>query len=285
MPLSRSEARALTEAVRAVAAAEIVPRFRDLGTGDIDAKSSFDDLVTVADRDAEAALTARIRAILPGCAVVGEEAASADPGVLDRVGGGRVAVVDPIDGTWNFAHGIANYGVILAVAEEGETVWGLLYDPSFDDWVEAHRGGGAWFHRAGRTRRLRVAPEAAPLDRLRGNVGAYMFPPEARALLAATTGLFRRASSMGASVHEYRQLALGGSDFCLNGILHVWDHAAGVLILSEAGGVSRLLDGRAYAPAMRAGHLLNARSEAVWEALAERFREALGGGPDAGAGG
>ena len=275
MPLTDAQADALIQAVRAVAAEEIRPRFRALDAGEIDAKSSFDDLVTVADRAAEAALTARIHAILPGDAVVGEEAVSEDRALLDRVGKGRVTIVDPIDGTWNFAHGLANYGVIVAVVEEGETVWGLLYDPSFDDWIVAHRGRGAWFDRGGASRRLATDQGDAPFDRLRGNVGTYLYPTERQPALAATIPRFRRASSLGASLHEYRLLALGGSDFCLNGMLNVWDHAAGVLILEEAGGVSRLLDGSAYAPTMTEGYLLNARNEPLWEALAETFLEAL----------
>lgn len=275
MPLTDTQSDAIIAAVREVAAAEIVPRFRNLTGDDIDEKSSFDDLVTVADTAAEAALTARIRAILPGDNVVGEEAVAADRSVLDRVGQGRTTVIDPIDGTWNFAHGIANYGVIVAVVEEGETVWGLLYDPSFDDWTVAHRGQGAWVHRGGKRRRLTTDPADAPFDRLRGNVGAYLYPSALQPGLAATSHLFRRATSMGASLHEYRLLAQGASDFCLNGLLHVWDHAAGVLILQEAGGVSRLLDGTEYAPTMREGRLLNARSEPIWQALAARFNAAL----------
>ena len=252
-----------------------MPYFRNLGAGDIDAKSSFDDLVTVADRAAEAALTARIRDILPGDAVVGEEAVAVDRSILDRVGKGRVTIIDPIDGTWNFALGIANYGVIVAVLEEGEIVWGLLYDPSFDDWIVAHRGGGAWFHGRGAPRRLQVAQDDTPFDQLRGNVGAYLFPQVEKVALAATAPLFRRASSFGASLHEYRLMALGGSDFCLNGMLNVWDHAAGVLILQEAGGVSRMLDGSEYHPTMTEGRLLNARNEGIWQALAATFNDAL----------
>ncbi len=275
MPLTEAQSDAIVAAVREVARAEILPYFRNLGLGDIDAKASFDDLVTIADKAAEVALTARIHAILPGDAVVGEEAVAADRSILNRVGQGRVTIIDPIDGTWNFAHGIANYGVIVAVLEEGETVWGLLYDPSFDDWIAAHRGGGAWSCHGGTSRRLRVAQESAPFDRLRGNVGGYLFPQAEQAALAATTPLFRRASSLGASLHEYRLMALGGSDFCLNGMLNVWDHAAGELILKEAGGVSRLLDGSAYRPTMTEGRLLNARNDALWQALAETFNAAL----------
>ncbi|CTQ31547.1 inositol monophosphatase family protein [Jannaschia rubra] len=277
MPLTDLQSTAIIEAVREVAAAEILPRFRNLADGEVDAKAAFDDLVTVADKAAEEALTARIHAILPGDAVVGEEAVAEDGDVLDRVGQGRVTVIDPIDGTWNYAHGIGNYGVIVAVVEDGATVWGMLYDPSFDDWIVAHRGGGAWFHRAGKQQRLTTDQADAPFDRLRGNVGGYLFPPEVQPALAATVPLFRRATSMGASLHEYRQLALGGTDFCLNGMMHVWDHAAGVLILQEAGGVSRLLDGSEYRPTMRAGHLLNARNEELWQALAARFNGALTG--------
>jgi fructose-1,6-bisphosphatase/inositol monophosphatase family enzyme len=280
MPLTQAQTTALTDAVRAVAAAEIVPRFRALEPGDIDEKSSFDDLVTVADRAAEAALTRSVQTILPGDRVIGEEAVSADASLLDHVGGGRVVIIDPIDGTWNFAHGDANHGVILAVLEAGEPVWGLLYDPSFDDWVEAEAGGGAWFVRGGTRRRLILDQTDAPLSRLRGNIGFYMHPPAMQAPLAATTHLVRRASSLGASVHEYRMQAQGHKDFCLNGMLNVWDHAAGVLALREAGGVARLLDGREYAPTMREGALLTARTERMWDSLAETFNAALASASD-----
>lgn len=275
MSLPGGKADAIVEAVRAVAAAEIVPRFRNLAPDEVDSKGAFDDLVTVADRAAEEALAARVRAILPGDTVIGEEAVAGDRALLDRIGAGRVTVIDPIDGTWNFAHGIANYGVIVAVIEDGRTEWGLLYDPSFDDWIAAHRGGGAWFHRGGRTRQLRVDSRDAPFERARGNVGAYLYPRLHQPALAALGPLFRRANSLGASLHEYRQLALGGSDFCLNGMLNVWDHAAGVLVLEEAGGTSRLLDGTAYDPTMTEGRLLNARSEPLWHRLAETFNDAL----------
>ncbi|MGB3407900.1 MAG: inositol monophosphatase [Jannaschia sp.] len=276
MPLTADQARAITDAVRDVSQAEIMPRFRNLSADDIDAKSAFDDLVTVADKAAEDALTARIRDILPGDTVVGEEAVSADRSLLGRVGEGRVTIIDPIDGTWNYAHGLANFGVIVAVLEDGVTQWGMLHDPSFDDWIEAHRGQGAIYRRNGNARRLAVSQADTPFDHLRGNVSGYLYPQHLQAGLAATTPLFRRSTSLGASVHEYRMLALGGSDFVLNGMLNVWDHAAGVLVLQEAGGTARLLDGRDYHPTMTHGRLLAARSEKMWTALAATFNTALG---------
>ncbi|WP_308915955.1 inositol monophosphatase [Jannaschia sp. LMIT008] len=275
MPLTHAQSNAMIAAIREVAAAVILPRFRNLPPGAIDAKSSFDDLVTVADKEAEAALTERFHAILPGDAVVGEESVAADASILSRIGEGRCTIIDPIDGTWNFAHGIANYGVIVAVVEDGRTVWGCLYDPGFDDWVLAVADGGTTFHRNGTARTLSMSRDATPRDRLRGNIGEYMYPQVLRAGLAALTPTIRRSGSLGASLHEYRLMCLGGSDFVLNAFLHPWDHAAGVLAIREAGGVARLLDGTEYAPTMTEGRLLTARTPAIWDELAPDFAAAL----------
>ncbi|UWQ22301.1 inositol monophosphatase family protein [Jannaschia sp. W003] len=282
MPLTPTQSDALVAAIRTVAAEEIRPRFRRLDPADADRKRAFDDLVTVADRAAERAMTARFEVILPDAAVIGEEAISEGTASLESVGAERCVVIDPIDGTWNYAHGIANYGVIVAVLEAGETVWGCLYDPSFDDWVMAARGGGCHYHRAGAAPRpLRTAQDAPPPERLRGNVGEYLFPEAERLRLAPLVPRFRRHMTLGASLAEYRQMALGGTDFCLNGWLNVWDHAAGALCLAEAGGCSRLLDGSPYRPALSnrdaegGARLLNARSPALWDTLAPIFNEAL----------
>jgi len=264
---------ALIETVRQVARAEIVPHFRNLDMGQIDAKSAPDDLVTIADRAAELAIAKAVHNILPEAAIVGEEAVSADKSVLGRVKEpGLVVVIDPIDGTWNYANGIATYGVILSVIEDGETVFGLLYDPSYDDWIMARRAEGAYFCRADGSKRqlqLQAAPDA--LSDCFGFVGLYLFNQERQAQIAATLPAFRRTTTLRCSCHEYRLLAQGASQFCLNGMLNVWDHAAGVLIYQEAGGVARLLDGRPYKPAMRKGHLLTAASERLWEQLSELF--------------
>lgn len=281
MPLTDIQSDAMIATIREVAATEIMPRFRNLPDGAIDAKSSFDDLVTVADRASEEAMTARFKAILPGDAVIGEEAISAGTARLDAVAQGRCVVIDPIDGTWNFAQGLANFGVIVAVVEEGQTVWGCLYDPSFDDWIWAATGQGCHFVRGGTSRVLRTDQTAQPLDRLRGNVGDYFFADGQRARLAEQIPQFRRYVNLGASVHEYRMQCLGSTAFCLNGMLNVWDHAAGVLCLAEAGGKSALLDGAAYRPTMGTAeiesgrYLLSATSPAQWDALAPLFAEAV----------
>ena len=143
MPLTDDVMTGLIEAVRDAARTEILPRFRNLSADQIDTKSGPDDLVTVADRAAEARLTAAAQKLLPGALVVGEEGVAEDPAILDRFAEAELAVViDPVDGTWNFANGLANFGVILAVVEGGRTIFGLLYDPVMDDWITATPGAG-----------------------------------------------------------------------------------------------------------------------------------------------
>jgi fructose-1,6-bisphosphatase/inositol monophosphatase family enzyme len=271
MRLTSAQSDALIQIVRDVAAKEIKPIFRNLSVGDIDSKSAPDDLVTVADRAAELAIAAAVRDLLPDAAIVGEEAVSADKSILDRVGQGQVVVIDPIDGTWNFANGIATYGVILSVIEDGETVFGLLYDPSYDDWILSRKGQGAWFGNAkGANRQLALDVPPAISDCV-GYVGMNLFSKPLQAKIAEQLPAFRRAFSLRCSCHEYRTLSQGASQFCVNGMLNVWDHAAGVLIYQEAGGVARLLDGRAYHPTLREGRLLTAASEELWDKVAEQF--------------
>jgi fructose-1,6-bisphosphatase/inositol monophosphatase family enzyme len=131
------------EIVRAAARSEIMPRFRRLGPDDVRAKSAPDDLVTEADLAAEDAISRDLAQDFPDALILGEEAVESDPTLLDRLPDAELAfVIDPVDGTWNFAAGLATFGVILAVVEKGETVMGLLYDPVLDDWVVARKGLG-----------------------------------------------------------------------------------------------------------------------------------------------
>ena len=125
-----------------VAARLILPRFRTLDRGEIHLKGPG-DLVTVADREAEAALTDALRAAEPGVLVVGEEASFDDPSLESRVGGAeRAWVVDPVDGTRNFAHGSPDFGVMLAEVERGWPVRSWIWQPVHQHLYVAERGGG-----------------------------------------------------------------------------------------------------------------------------------------------
>ncbi|MEO1537175.1 MAG: inositol monophosphatase [Pseudomonadota bacterium] len=263
----------LVRIVREAARAEILPRFRQLSLGDISAKTGPEDLVTEADVKAEAAISVGVKGLLPDALIVGEEAVESEPELLSGIAGApSAAIIDPVDGTWNFAKGLSTFGVILAVAEYGETVFGVLYDPVMDDWVWAARGQGAWHETAdGQTRRLNFGPD--PTGGLTGFVPLFNFPEPTRGRLAGDIPGLRRIWSVRCSCHEYRTMAFDAADFCLSSALKPWDHAAGALVVEEAGGAVGLLDGRPYRASITSGGaLISARSEAV---LAE-LRRTLG---------
>ena len=143
-----------------VAAAEILPRFRNLADADVRRKRSPRDLVTIADEAAEARLGEALQRLLPGSVVIGEEAADADPGVLARLGeAAPVWLIDPIDGTANFVAGNACFAVLVSLCRDGEVIAGWMVRPESGLAVHATAGGGAWAIEAGTGERpLRLQP-------------------------------------------------------------------------------------------------------------------------------
>ena len=119
----------------------------------IRSKSSPNDLVTDADIASERVLTAALSALLPGSRVVGEEAADADPQTLNWLAGpAPVWLVDPVDGTVNFAQGRECFAVVIALCIGGTTIAGWIYDPINALMVRARCGEGAWLEaETGRT--------------------------------------------------------------------------------------------------------------------------------------
>ena len=262
----------LIQIVRQAARVHILPRFRSLAAHEISTKSGPGDLVTLADTEAEAAMTAAITALMPDALVVGEEAIASVPALRDRIGAAPLCVIlDPVDGTWNFAKGLALFGVILAVTAHGRPVYGLLYDPLLDDWVEAASDLPTRMVSPASTRNLATSDEGR-IARLVGYVPVGLFPRDLRGQVLATFPPFSRVTSLRCACHEYRLLAQGHVEFALSGPTHnAWDHAAGVLAVQAAGGTARFLDGAAYDAGRARGVLLATSSEAVWQEVAERF--------------
>ena len=120
----------IVEIVRAAAQAEILPRFRRLGDGTVKEKTSDQDLVTVADTAAEAAIRAGIEAAFPQATVVGEESVSEDGSLLDLIAGAEMSVIiDPIDGTRAFISGAPTWGVLIAVGGDDGPQFGIIDQP------------------------------------------------------------------------------------------------------------------------------------------------------------
>ncbi|WP_105383014.1 inositol monophosphatase family protein [Neorhizobium alkalisoli] len=263
------------EDMRIVAETEILPRFHAVKAETIRAKTAADDIVTDADIAAERVLGNRLSVRLPGITIVGEEAVSDNPSLLTRLADADIAaVIDPIDGTWHFAHGTPMFGSILAIISGGETIAGIIHYPVLGDCLVARSGQGAWHLSADGTQtRLSVAGPT-PIEEMHGFIPLHMFEPDLQAKLAPRMTRFGRTTTWRCSAYEYRMLATGAMSFCLNESLKPWDHAAGVLIHSEAGGYAAVVDGEIYRPTMTEGHLLSAPDKASWLAIHGALSEA-----------
>ncbi|MGC9268909.1 inositol monophosphatase family protein [Acidiphilium sp.] len=270
MRLDEDDLTAIIELMRNVARSIIMPRFGHIGPADLRTKSGPLDPVTVADEAAERALTLGLRALFPEVAIIGEEAVSAEPRLMAALSGTvPVFVIDPIDGTQNYAAGLPLFGVMIALIEGDATRAGLIYDPIRDDTVVAMAGQGAFLIRrdpAGTEDwiRLHVA-KPAPLNAMIASVSwQYMGEPERSRVLHGLTRL-GQTPNFRCAAHTYRALAMGHLHATLSRRTLPWDHAAGALIVAEAGGYVRKPDGTGYQPsALDGGILATVDEESFW---------------------
>ena len=229
--------------MRETAAAELLPRFRTLAKEDIRFKRPG-DIVTVADVESEQRLAAGLARILPGVPVVGEEAVEKDRGLLDLIGrpGETCWIVDPLDGTANFAAGKDRFAMIICLVHDRLAVAGWILDVPRGRIAVAHEGQG-------------VAVDGTPVhgrpaDRpLIGFVGPKARKEFDRQLAPAARRQLGHMSASSCAGLEYLDILSGQVDFSLYRTTKPWDHAAGTLMLAEAGGGSVRFDGQPYTPA------------------------------------
>ncbi|MDK1489520.1 inositol monophosphatase family protein [Sinorhizobium sp. 7-81] len=259
---------ALANLLQEAAIKEILPRFRNLGAGDVRMKSEAIDLVTEGDEAAERLIKAKIDAIAPGAVFIGEESVAADPALLDKLADADLAiVVDPIDGTFNFAAGLPLFGVMASVVAKGETVAGIIYDPLGNDWVIAEKGAGAWLCRSDGSQEKLAVTAGVPLDAMVGGASTAFYKEEDRRIVMGNLARVRIATSYRCAAHEYRIFAGGHLHFLMYQKLMPWDHLAGTLIAEEAGAYAARFDGSRYLPAHTNGGLLLATDKESWDAL------------------
>ena len=229
--------------IRRVAAERILPYFGRLNPDHI-AEKTPGDLVTIADRGAEEDLTETLTRLIPGSVVVGEEGVADDPATLDRLrGDAPVWIIDPVDGTHNFASDSARFSTLVALADRGDIVASWSYAPALD-WMAVARLGGGAFVDGERVRVRAVDPGLRHLDLL--TTVPRWWTPRQRAGMNA---LGRAGVALGffdTSGLEYVQIASGRRSAMVLTWELVWDHAAGVLLLAEAGGVTCGTDGAPF---------------------------------------
>jgi myo-inositol-1(or 4)-monophosphatase len=231
-------------------AGELALRRRDKGVQLAATKSSLADIVTEADREVEALIRGRLQEARPGDGFLGEES-DAEPGET-----GVTWVVDPIDGTVNYAYGIPAYAVSIA-AVQGEAVpgrWqalaGAVYAPAHGELFTASRGGGA--HRG--AQRLAVTTETPAGALLATGFG---YDPATHdgdlATVRRVMAIARDLRRAGSAALDLAYVAAGRLDGYFERGLKPWDFAAGALLVAEAGGAVSRLDAASARPMLIAG--------------------------------
>jgi fructose-1,6-bisphosphatase/inositol monophosphatase family enzyme len=220
-------------AIRKAAAAEIMPRWRQLAEHEVDQKNGPHDLVTDADRKAELYLTEALPALLTGSLVVGEEAVHANPASYEAIhGDAPVWIVDPVDGTRQFVRGEPGFCTLVALALDGVVRASWTYAPALDRLAVAIRGRGATLD--GEPLHAGSPEPGRDLDVATSHPD-YTTEEQKAALLGVwTEGVAPRPC--GSAGLEYLAIAQGRLDAVAFSWEAAWDHAAGLLLVEESGG-------------------------------------------------
>jgi len=244
----------------------ILPRYQSLATHEVSEKAK-DDVVTIADSESEVILSEALSRLLPEATIVGEEAAFADPAVLDRLGDALCWIIDPLDGTNNFASGKPPFGVLVALAERGETIGGWILDPLTGRFCHAERGQGAFID----GERVRSKSSGQPLP-IAGISMLYMDPGKREAVKQHIAPHYVLVDIPRCAAEQYPRLVLGQNDVSIFERTLAWDHAAGVLFLNEASGKAARPDGTPYrVDQYDLPGMIGAATPELWDDLAARL--------------
>jgi myo-inositol-1(or 4)-monophosphatase len=197
------------------------------------------NFVSAADRRAEETLYVELSKARPGYGFLGEEG-----GVREGADKTHTWIVDPLDGTTNFVHGIPQFAVSIGVAIDGRVDFGVIFDPCKNDVFTAARGRGAHWNG--------VPCHVSSHQRLEGSLLATGFPFKAHRLLGPYLAIFRDVflsckaiRRPGAAALDLAYTAAGMFDGFFEFQLSAWDTAAGALLIEEAGGVITDMEGGA----------------------------------------
>lgn len=256
---------AILDLLKEAAAEFITPRFRSLAEHEVMEKAPG-DLVTVADRESEIAITARLREHYPDALILGEEATQTQAGLLTAFAGAEHAfTIDPVDGTKNFVNGSPDHAVMVAELRDGHAVRGWIWQPEHQVAFVAEAGAGVF--RNGE--RLVAQPRASEPGEIRG--------ASSTDLHGLTPGSFAEVTdSWWCAGMDYPQVITGGVDYMLFRKDWPWDHVPGALMVAELGGRTGRLDGSAYDPRRRQEWLLTAATEELFERVRGPVAAAMG---------
>jgi myo-inositol-1(or 4)-monophosphatase len=225
----------LRQLVRTCAQEELLPRFAHVGR----LLKTDGSVVTEADQAMQDRVQKELASRWPEYDFLGEEMSGHEHEALTTSGHKGLWILDPLDGTSNFAAGLPFFSVSLALLIDGRPEIGLVYDPIRDECFVAQHGRGAWLNGLSMGT---MAPVHLPLQR---SIAVVDFKRLDRAL-AAKLGAeppYGSQRNFGSSALDWCWLADGRFHVYLHGGQKLWDYAAGILILTEAGGQAMTLDG------------------------------------------
>ncbi len=258
----------IMKVIAEAAAIHIMPRYKSLKDHEILTKSGRNDLVTAADIETEQALKDFLTSRYPGSVVIGEESVSSGEATLAALSDktGVVWIIDPVDGTHNFVHGKRDFAVMLACVIDGKIRHGWIYDILDNSFGYAESGQGAWFNE----QRVYVSmPES--IRSASGHINEKYFPDFGREQLKRNSKVIDNYYTLGCTAREYLRVASGKSDFAIYSRAKPWDHFAGTLMVSEAGGVVRRWDEKPYQINDYRCGLLIAANDQLWHNLHDFF--------------
>jgi len=212
---------------------ELIPRFTKVKRG-IKADGTF---LTEADLAVQHRIAEELQANWPAILFLGEEMPAEEQQALLN-SNKPVWVLDPLDGTSNYASGIPFYSVSLALIEQGQLSLGIVYDPERDECFYARKGEGAWLNEE----KLETIDTGLSLKQSTGLIDFKRLAPDLATRLA-TEIPYASQRSFGSVALDWCWIAIGRSHVYLHGKQNLWDYAAGHLILEEARGQSCTLDG------------------------------------------
>lgn len=255
--------RPVTALMQQVAADIVLPRYQNLSADQIEEKAA-DDYVTIADKESELRLHEGLLAILPDAGVIGEEATAADPKVLDRAGIGLNWIIDPIDGTGNFAAGRPPFGIMIGLVQDGIIMAGWILDPLTGRLCHAAKDGGAFVNEE------RITARESGADLPIAALAVYFMTAEQRTDIAArSVGKLTLVDIPRCAAEQYPRIVLGQNDISVFERSLPWDHAPGALFVNEAGGRLTRQDGTPYVVGDTRRGLLGASSPRMWDMAAE----------------
>lgn len=254
--------------IKDVAADKIEPRFQSLASHEINTKTSPSDLVTVADIEAEEELDRFLCDLVPGSIALGEEAISKGTKSLDQLSdNGTYWVIDPVDGTHNFAHGKPVFGTMVALVHKGETVQSWIYDIPGGREGLAEKGSGAYLN----SQQAHIEPAGKGLPDITGYISTRFAPKEIKKEVDQKRDQLGSIDALFCCAHEYMNILEGGAKYAVYTRTKPWDHLPGALILNEAGGYVRKWDNTQYKPQEAIGGIMAASDPDLWNRVYDLF--------------